>query len=323
MNALDQLRQMTTVVADTGDIESIKRYKPQDATTNPSLILGAVGKAEYNPLFDEAVSYGKQYGSTSNDTVALALRRVYTNFGREILKIIDGRVSTEVDARLSFDTPATIDYARSLIGIYTTEKIERERVLIKIASTWEGIQAAEHLEKEGIHCNMTLVFHFAQASLAAIAGATLISPFVGRILDWYKTKNSRDYSSSEDPGVLFVTTLYHFLKGDGYKIRVMGASFRNVGEILELAGCDLLTIGPTYLGELQSMDSTVERKLSPETVSHAFTGRMRPTVPGSESAFRGMLAQSAMATELLDDGIRRFSADTVKLEDMIREKLTV
>jgi transaldolase len=308
MNQLDQLKQYTTVVADTGDFEAMKVFKPQDATTNPSLILKAVGKDAYKPLFEKAV---KDQGSAAPVDV---IDHVLIAFGLEILKIVPGRVSTEVDARLSFDTAATVAKAHQLIALYDAAGIKKERILIKIASTWEGIRAAEILQREGINVNMTLLFSMAQAIEAAEAGATLISPFVGRITDWYKKAEGKDgYPPAEDPGVKSVQKIYAAYKKRGYATQVMGASFRNAGQILELAGCDLLTISPELLKELADGTGNVVRKLSPE-----LSAQQAPDVGiYDESKFRFELNDDAMATEKLAEGIRTFASDAVKLEKLI------
>jgi transaldolase len=308
MNQLDQLKQYTTVVADTGDFGAMKTFKPQDATTNPSLILKAVGKDAYKPLFEQAV---KAQGSAAPVDV---IDHVLIAFGLEILKIVPGRVSTEVDARLSFDTAATIAKAHQLIALYDAAGIKKERILIKIASTWEGIRAAEILQREGINVNMTLLFSMAQAIEAAEAGATLISPFVGRITDWYKKAEGKDgYPPAEDPGVKSVQKIYAAYKKRGYGTQVMGASFRNAGQILELAGCDLLTISPELLKELADGTGNVVRKLSPE-----ISAQQAPDLGiYDESKFRFELNDDAMATEKLAEGIRTFAADAIKLEKLI------
>jgi transaldolase len=308
---------MTTVVADTGDIEAISQHRPVDATTNPSLLLKATQMPQYCEHVDSAIAYGKQHASDEQQQTRLILDKIAVNFGAEILKIIPGRVSTEVDARLSFDTAATLDRARQLIRLYEEVGVDRERILIKIASTWEGIRAAEELEQEGIHCNCTLLFHIAQAVAAAEAGVTLISPFVGRILDWYKkNENVEGYAPADDPGVQSVTNIYHYIKKFGYSTSVMGASFRNKEEILELAGCDLLTIAPSLMEELQAMEGDLTRKLSPE-VSQA--SNIDP-IDVSEASFRWLMNSDAMATEKLAEGIRSFTADTLKLEKYIQEQ---
>jgi transaldolase len=308
-NQLDQLKQFTTVVADTGDFESMKAYAPRDATTNPSLILKAVQKDEYKALLLKAV---KDNPGASVETISDHLLIL---FGLEILKIVPGRVSTEVDARLSFDTAGTIAKARELITLYEKAGIPRERVLIKIASTWEGIQAAVSLEKEGIHCNLTLLFSLAQAIACAEGKIQLISPFVGRILDWHKKATGRDFAPAEDPGVLSVQTIYNYYKKFGYATEVMGASFRNIGEIRELAGCDLLTISPNLLQELKDSTEPLTRKLSPESARQSNVEKISLT----EKSFRWMMNEDAMATEKLAEGIRLFAADAVKLEKMIQQ----
>lgn len=314
---LDQLKQFTTVVADTGDFESMKEYQPQDATTNPSLILQAAKEDKYRHLVEKAVAELKDSGLSGDALVEAILDRILILFGLEILKIVPGRVSTETDARLSFDTEGSIAKARHLIEGYEKEGISRDRVLIKIASTWEGIKAAEVLEKEGIHCNLTLLFSFAQAVACAEAGVQLISPFVGRILDWYKASTGKDYQGEEDPGVQSVREIYTYYKKFGYKTEVMGASFRNTGEILCLAGCDLLTISPKLLGELSESSESVDRVLSPEAAADADIEK----VSFDEKSFRFALNEDAMATEKLAQGIRSFSADIVKLEDLVKSML--
>lgn len=307
MNSLDQLKQFTVVVADTGDFNSMRAYAPRDATTNPSLILKAVQQEAYKPLFSETVAAHR------GQSVEFVVDRVLIRFGLEILKIVPGRVSTEVDARLSFDTKATIAKARELIALYEAAGIDRKRVLIKIASTWEGIQAARVLEKEGIHCNLTLLFSAIQAAACAEGGITLISPFVGRILDWYKKRDGKEFTAEEDPGVQSVRYIYSYYKHFGYKTEVMGASFRNIGEILALAGCDLLTISPDLLNQLQGMNDTVVRKLIPAEKAAIAPVRLDTTEP----AFRYALNNDAMATEKLAEGIRAFAVDAGKLEALI------
>ncbi len=314
VNQLDQLKKFTTVVADTGDFESMKAYKPQDATTNPSLILQAAGKEEYRHLVERAVKEAKGAGA---ERLELVLDRILILFGIEILKIVPGRVSTEVDARLSFDVEGTIAKARHLIAAYEAEGYSRERVLIKVASTWEGIKAAEILEKEGIRCNLTLLFSFAQAVACAEAGVQLISPFVGRILDWHKANTGKDYQGDEDPGVQSVKEIYTYYKKFGYKTEVMGASFRNTGEIVSLAGCDLLTIGTGLLGELQASDAPMERRLSPEQAAGADVAKLSL----DEKSFRWMFNEDAMAVEKTAEGIRKFAADIVKLERTVEAML--
>lgn len=310
---LEQLKKFTIVVADTGDFESMKAYQPQDATTNPSLILQAASKDEYKHLVEKAVSELKSSQLGGADLLDATLDRILVLFGMEILKIVPGRVSTEVDARLSFDTEGTIDKARHLIAAYEKEGHSRERILIKIASTWEGIRAAEVLEREGIHCNLTLLFSFAQAVACAEAGVKLISPFVGRILDWHKANTGKDYQGDEDPGVQSVRRIYNHYKKHGYKTEVMGASFRNKGEILALAGCDLLTISPSLLGELQESSDEVAPKL---TIAEAIKSDSEKTT-FDEKSFRFALNEDAMATEKTAQGIRAFAADIVKLEKVV------
>ncbi|TAG84228.1 MAG: transaldolase [Betaproteobacteria bacterium] len=307
MNTLDQLKQFTIVVADTGDFNAMRAYTPRDATTNPSLILKAVQQDAYKPLFLETVA------AHANKSVEAVIDQVLVRFGLEILKIVPGRVSTEVDARLSFDTQATITKARELIRLYENAGIDRKRILIKIASTWEGIQAASVLEKEGIHCNLTLLFSPVQAAACAEGGITLISPFVGRILDWYKKRDGKEFSAEDDPGVQSVRYIYSYFKNYGYKTEVMGASFRNVRQILALAGCDLLTISPELLNQLQSMNEPVERKLLPVKVTQDTLIKLRT----DEAAFRYSLNDDAMATEKLAEGIRLFAADSRKLDALV------
>jgi len=316
-NALDQLKKFTTVVADTGDFASMKAYAPQDATTNPTLIEKAVEMPAYQGLLEKAVAEGKG-GTGSKEVRARAIiDQLLTLFGREILKIVPGRVSTEVDARLSFDVQATVEKARHLIEIYRAAGIDRERILIKIAATWEGAQAAKIVQKEGIQCNLTLMFSLPQAVACAEAGARLISPFVGRIYDWYKKSTGKEYVGAEDPGVKSVRQIYAYYKKFGYATQVMGASFRNMGQILELAGCDLLTISPNLLGELQSSSVAVVQKLD---VAEAKKDRIEK-LPLDEKSFRFLLNEDAMATEKLAEGIRLFSADIVKLEKKILAKI--
>jgi transaldolase len=307
MNQLEQLKQYTTVVADTGDFQSIKAYAPQDATTNPSLILKAVQKPEYRPLLEKAVADSK--GASVEEIVD----RLLIAFGVEILKYVPGRVSTEIDAALSFDTEATVAKGRELIALYEAAGIKRERVLIKIASTWEGIRAAEILEKDGIRCNLTLLFSLCQAVACAEAGVQLISPFVGRIYDWYKKSTGTDYQGADDPGVQSVKRIYQYYRKFGYKTEVMGASFRNVSQILELAGCDLLTISPDLLQKLADADGAVERKLVADSSANI------EKIAMDEKTFRFMLNEDAMGTEKLAEGIRAFVADSVKLKKMIEE----
>jgi transaldolase len=319
-NLLDQLAAMTVVVADTGDIDAIRQFTPRDATTNPSLILAAAQIPAYQDLIDRSLRESRQVvgPEAGADVVVLeALDEICVTFGKEILKIVPGRVSTEVDARLSYDTEATIAKARKLIGLYNAAGISNDRVLIKVASTWEGIRAAEQLEREGIHCNLTLLFSFAQAVACAEAGVTLISPFVGRILDWYKKATGRDsYPGPEDPGVISVSQIFNYYKTYGYKTEVMGASFRNSAEIIELAGCDLLTISPALLDELRNTDGELERKLN------AFDpAPTEAQIQLDEPAFRAMLADDQMATEKLDEGIRGFCKAIETLEAQLAHRL--
>ena len=309
---LDSLKQFTVVVADTGDFASMQEYQPQDATTNPSLILQAASKPEYKSLVEKAVAEHKDSDLSGEALIEAIMDRVLILFGLEILKIVPGRVSTEVDARLSFDKKATITKAKQLIEAYESEGISRNRILIKVASTWEGIKAAEELEKEGIHCNLTLLFAFAQAVACAEAGVQLISPFVGRIYDWFKNENGIDYSGDEDPGVQSVTKIYNYYKKYGYKTEVMGASFRNTGQITSLTGCDLLTISPGLLEELQNTDGPLKQKLNEES-PECDLGK----ISLDEKAFRFEFNEDAMASEKTAQGIRAFSADIVKLEKLI------
>lgn len=319
MTQLDQLKKLTTVVADTGDFEAMKEFQPQDATTNPSLILQAAGKAEYRPLIDKAIAEHKTSGLFGQALTDAILDRILILFGLEILKIVPGRVSTEVDARLSFDTEGTVTKALELIAAYEKEGISRDRVLIKIASTWEGIKAAETLEKQGIHCNLTLLFSFAQAVACAEAKVQLISPFVGRILDWHKanTEGTPDFERDKDPGVISVKAIYNYYKKFGYKTEVMGASFRNKGEITSLAGCDLLTIAPKLLAELAASDEPVVAKLTPEIAAADPVQK----ISLDEKSFRLMFNEDAMATEKTAQGIRGFAADIVKLENLVNGSL--
>lgn len=313
---LDSLRSMTVVVADTGDIDAIKKYQPQDATTNPSLILSASSLPQYAPLIDEAVAYAKAQSADKAQQLIDAEDKLAVNIGLEILKIVPGRISTEVDARLSYDTQATVEKARKLIALYNAAGISNDRILIKIASTWQGIRAAEILEKEGINCNLTLLFSEAQARACAEAGVYLISPFVGRILDWYKANtDKKEYAPAEDPGVISVTKIYNYYKEYGYKTVVMGASFRNVGEIIELAGCDRLTIAPALLKELQENTTPLVRKLE-------YKGEVKAKPqPLTEAEFYWQHNSDAMAVEKLADGIRKFAVDQEKLEAMLSAKL--
>lgn len=314
MNLLEQLKKVTTVVADTGDFESMKEFKPQDTTTNPSLILAATEDSKYDSLIHDAVKYAKKHGVSKQEQLSICMDKLSVNFGREILKIVPGRVSTEVDARLSFDTAATIEKARTLIRLYDEVGIVKEKVLIKIASTWEGIEAAKVLEQEGIHCNLTLLFSMPQAIACADAGVTLVSPFVGRIYDWYKKdRGVDDIPVEEDPGVESVTDIFTYFKKFGYPTEIMGASFRKAEQIIELAGCDLLTISPKLLKELESREGTLERKLRPEDVKDVDVEK----ITLDEKSFRWMLNEDAMGTEKLAEGIRKFSADIVKLEKKV------
>ncbi|NCC28583.1 MAG: transaldolase [Gammaproteobacteria bacterium] len=318
MSKLAQLKTMTTVVADTGDFESIAEYRPQDATTNPSLIFKAAQMPQYRELVEDAVLFGtREGGNDPMDQARATMDKLAVNFGTEILKIVPGRVSTEIDARLSFDTEATLRRAAELVELYQAAGIDPgTRVLFKVASTWEGIRAAEILQRQGLHCNLTLLFSFAQAAACADAGVTLISPFVGRILDWYKNAdNVPGYPADEDPGVQSVTRIYNYYKRHGYGTVVMGASFRNLDEILELAGCDYLTISPALLGELASTEGDVPRKLDPEGA----LGMDLPKVGFDEPGFRWELNEDAMASEKLAEGIRLFAADTRKLEQFAHE----
>ena len=313
---LDSLRSMTVVVADTGDIDAIKKYQPQDATTNPSLILSASALPQYAPLIDEAVAYAKAQSADKAQQLIDAEDKLAVNIGLEILKIVPGRISTEVDARLSYNTQATVEKARKLIALYNAAGISNDRILIKIASTWQGIRAAEILEKEGINCNLTLLFSEAQARACAEAGVYLISPFVGRILDWYKANtDKKEYAPAEDPGVISVTKIYNYYKEYGYKTVVMGASFRNVGEIIELAGCDRLTIAPALLKELQENSTALVRKLD-------YKGEVKAKPqPLTEAEFYWQHNSDAMAVEKLAEGIRKFAVDQEKLEAMLSAKL--
>jgi transaldolase len=316
-NALEQLKKFTTVVADTGDFASMKAYAPQDATTNPTLIEKATEMPAYLALLDKAVAEGKGGAGSQEERAKAIIDRLLILFGCEILKIVPGRVSTEVDARLSFDVEATVAKARHLIGMYKAAGIDRERILIKIAATWEGAQAAKIVQKEGIQCNLTLMFSLPQAVACAEAGARLISPFVGRIYDWFKKSTGKEYVGAEDPGVKSVRQIYAYYKKFGYATQVMGASFRNMGQILELAGCDLLTISPNLLGELQGSSVVVVQKLDVAEAKKDSISKL----PLDEKSFRFLLNEDAMATEKLAEGIRLFSADIVKLEKKILAKI--
>ncbi|KAF3162794.1 sedoheptulose-7-phosphate:D-glyceraldehyde-3- phosphate transaldolase [Orbilia oligospora] len=320
-SSLDQLKASgTTVVCDSGDFATIEKYKPQDATTNPSLILAAAKKPEYAKLIDAAVEYGKQNGSTIDEQVDASLDRLLVEFGKEILKIVPGRVSTEVDASFSFDKQASINKALSIIKLYESVGISKDRILIKIASTWEGIQAARELQAQGINCNLTLLFSLPQAIAAAEAGAFLISPFVGRILDWFKAATGKTYSGAEDPGVKSVQSIFNYYKKFGYNTIVMGASFRNTGEIVELAGCDYLTISPNLLEELYNSTDAVPKKLD---ASAATTLDIeKKSYLNDEATFRYDFNEDQMAVEKLSDGIRKFAADAVTLKGILKAKLS-
>jgi len=317
LNQLDQLKKFTKVVADTADFESIKDFKPQDATTNPSLVYAATQKPEYAHLLEEVLADRKKSGLSGSDQIEDVCDHLLVQFGCDILEIVPGRVSTETDARLSFDVEGSINKARRLVQLYWERKIPRERVLIKIASTWEGLNAAEQLQKEGIRCNLTLMFSLPQAVRAAEAKVQLISPFVGRIYDWYKRENKRDYIGEEDPGVQSVKEIYTYYKKFDIGTEVMGASFRNVGQIRELAGCDCLTISPELMQELAKSTERVERKLDPEKAKSAKIDKLEL----DEKKFRWLLNENAMATEKTAEGIRKFAADVVKLEKFVASKL--
>ena len=314
---LDQLKRFTKVVADTGDFATLKEYQPLDATTNPSLILKAAQMPAYKHLLDQAIADQKKSNLSGEKLIKAIVDDLLILFGVEILKIVPGRVSTETDANLSFDTEALIAKGRHFIALYDKQGIQRERILVKIATTWEGIRAAEVLQKDGINCNLTLLFSLVQAVACAEADAKLISPFVGRILDWYKKSTGKDYAAAEDPGVVSVKEIYAYYKKFGHATEVMGASFRNAGEILELAGCDLLTISPQLLGELKKSNAPMERKLSPETARQSKIEKL----PVDEKNFRWLLNENAMATEKLSEGIRQFAADTVKLGQYIAARV--
>ncbi|MBA2431419.1 MAG: transaldolase [Chthoniobacterales bacterium] len=316
-NQLEQLKQFTKVVADTGDFQTIREFEPQDATTNPSLIFAAAQKEEYGHLLEEVVKDRKGSALTGTAQVEDIIDHLLISYGTQILQIVPGRVSTEVDARLSFDVEATLRKARQLIELYEKQGIGRERVLIKIASTWEGILAAEELQRDGIKCNMTLLFSLVQAVRCAEAKVQLISPFVGRIYDWFKAAKGRDYTGAEDPGVQSVQEIYTYYKKFGHPTEVMGASFRNVSQIVELAGCDLLTISPELMGQLAESHEPMERKLSPEKAKSAELERITP----DEKTFRWLLNEDAMATEKTAEGIRKFAADIVKLEKLVAGKI--
>jgi len=315
-NQLDQLKALTTVVADTGDVESIAKFQPQDATTNPSLLLKAAALPNYQHLLTTAVTWAKEQSTSAEQQVIDAADKLSVLIGLEILKIVPGKISTEVDARLSFDTASSITKAHKLIGMYNEAGISNDRILIKLASTWEGIKAAEELEKSGINCNLTLLFSFAQARACAEAGTFLISPFVGRILDWFKKDTGKtDYTAMEDPGVVSVTSIYNYYKSMGYNTVVMGASFRNTGEILALAGCDRLTISPDLMDKLANSNEPVVQQLSSDQP------KLAPEAPLTEAQFRWDMNQDAMATEKLAEGIRNFAIDQVKLEKQLADML--
>jgi transaldolase len=319
-NLLEQLRKYTVVVADTGDIDSMEKFRPQDATTNPSLITAAAQLPQYQPIVDGVLKEAREQlgeSASDKDVANLAFQHLAIAFGKKILAIIPGRVSTEVDARLSYDTEATIKQAHAIIEQYDKAGVGRERILIKIASTWEGIRAAEVLEKEGIHCNLTLLFGLHQAVAAADAGVTLVSPFVGRILDWYKKDTGKDYQGAEDPGVQSVTKVYNYYKKFGYKTLVMGASFRNIGEIEELAGSDLLTISPQLLAELEKTEGDLPRKLDPEAAKEMVIMKINV----DKATFDAMHAADRMATDKLKEGIEGFSSALVKLEGLLAARL--
>ena len=317
LNQLEQLKKFTKVVADTADFESIKDFKPEDATTNPSLVYAATQKQQYGHLLDEVLKDRKNSGLSGQTQIEDICDHLLVQFGTDILEIVPGRVSTETDARLSYDFEGSINKGRQLIKLYEERKIPRERVLIKIASTWEGLNAAEQLQKEGIRCNLTLMFSLPQAIRAAEAKVQLISPFVGRIYDWYKRENKRDYSGPEDPGVQSVQEIYSYYKKFGHKTEVMGASFRNVGQIRELAGCDALTISPELMKELAESQESLERKLDPEKAKQAKIDKLEM----DEKKFRWLLNENAMATEKTSEGIRKFAADVVKLEKFVASKI--
>lgn len=317
LDQLAQLKRFTTVVADTGDFQSMRAYAPQDATTNPSLILKAVRQDAYAPLLERAVEEVRQTHATGDTLVSKVMDHLLVLFGLEILKIVPGRVSTEIDARLSFDTEASVAKAREIIRLYEAAGIPRERILVKIASTWEGLTAARILQGEGIRCNLTLLFSLCQAIVAAQNKAQLISPFVGRILDWYKNHAKRDFLGADDPGVQSVTQIYHYYKYFGHKTEVMGASFRNLDEIRELAGCDLLTISPDLLQQLSEADTPLERKLDPER----FRKEPMKELTFDEKSFRWEMNEDPMATEKLAEGIRKFAADTETLADLVEEQV--
>ncbi|MCH8553262.1 MAG: transaldolase [Natronospirillum sp.] len=315
MTKLDALKQITTVVADTGDFEAIKQFEPTDATTNPSLLLKAAQQIAYAGLVEDALAYGRKQGSTHDKQVETAMDKLAVNFGQRITQVVPGYVSTEVDAQLSFDTAGTIDKALRFIRLYEEQGVSRDRILIKTASTWEGIEAARELEQQGIKCNLTLLFSFGQAVACAEAGVFLISPFVGRILDWYKASTGEDYSAETDPGVLSVQRIYRYYKAHGYNTVVMGASFRNKGEIEQLAGCDRLTISPALLEELAADTGKLKPMLNPELGSNDARQSM------DEQTFRWQMNEDAMATEKLAEGIRKFHADYLELRKLLSDKI--
>ena len=315
MNLIDSLKRYTTVVADTGDFEAIAEYKPQDATTNPSLLFQAAKKPQYEHLVDDALHHAIHFPGDRAVRTEAFMDKLLVNFGCEILKIIPGRVSNEVDARLSFDIEGSLAKARKLVGMYEKKGIGRERLLIKLASTWEGIRAAEKLEREGIHCNLTLLFSFAQAVACAEAGVTLISPFVGRIYDWYKKQRGADIPADDDPGVASVTRIYNYFKKFGYKTQIMGASFRKVDQIIRLAGCDLLTVSPDLLAQMEKTTGEITRRLNVESAQASDMEKVHL----DEKTFRWKHNEDAMAVEKLSEGIRNFYADTCKLEQYVRD----
>jgi transaldolase len=318
MNLLEQLKLQTKVVADSGDFESVKTFKPLDATTNPSLIYAAAQDKKYSHLIDEALTFAKSKSTNKQKQLSITMDRLFINFGLEILKIVPGRVSTEVDARLSFDTEGSVNKALELIALYKESGIDRKRILIKVASTWEGIKAAEILTKEGIHCNLTLLFSMPQAIACAEAGVQLISPFVGRVLDWHlRNQPDKLFAPADEPGVQLVKTIYDYYKKFDYKTEIMGASFRNTGEILALAGCDLMTIAPSFLSELEKAEGVVENKLNPKKSKKADIKKLEL----DEKKFRWLLNENAMATEKLAEGIRKFTEDIVKLENVLMGKI--
>jgi transaldolase len=317
MHLLEQLKKYSRIVADSGDFESIRKFKPIDSTTNPSLIYVASQDHKYIHLMDDALAYAHRKSTDTPKQISLALERLFINFGLEILKIVPGRVSTEVDARLSFDTEGSIKKARELIALYKESGIDRDRILIKLASTWEGIKAAETLSKEGIHCNMTLLFSIPQAIACAEAGVQLISPFVGRVLDWHLQKQpAQTYTPEEEPGVLLVRDIYNYYKKYGYKTEIMGASFRNTGEIVALSGCDLMTIAPSFLTELEKTEGMIERKLDMEKAKASDLEKMEI----DQKKFRWLMNENEMASEKLSEGIRKFTEDIVKLESLLLKR---